>query len=120
MKAFVISCILFLFLCGGAVANDIYLSKTAEAMKEKMLPLAEEGSNDRVFFEIMDEWDRKRLFFSASMHYNELESLETAFARAETALKIESDSEYQLAVAESVEGLSRIRELNSLSPFGLL
>ncbi len=119
MKAFLSACILFLILFAGSIANDIHLAHIARSMKEEAISLTTQEMNSEGCAKILAQWEEERWFFSLSMHYNELEALETAMTRAEAAQKTKSDSDYYIAVAELADTLSRLQELNALSPFGL-
>ncbi len=120
MKSFIAACTLFLLSTLGVIGNDVYLYHTIEMLEGATAEVMEAPIDSHLLPTLKDEWEKRRLFFSLSTHYNELEALETALAEAEAAQKIKSDSDYYIAVAEIKDSFSRLRELNGFTPFGIL
>ncbi len=121
MKTFIAACILLLTLgLGVAINAGVLLHRTdtleahVQALENTDLPSRETKAK-----EFREEWERSKTLYILSVNQNDLEKIEDALVRLEAATKIESDSEYGIAVAQLKEGLRHVRQLIGFSTEGL-
>ena len=122
MKTFIAACILLLILSGSVCANAFLLLDRVDTLQEQVAVFEEKepDAREEAIATFRQKWEKEKILFILSINQNDLEKIEDALARLEASAKTESDSNFDIAVAELEGALERVRELAGFSVEGLL
>lgn len=121
MKTFIASCILLAVLAGGVLLNTCVLTSRTDKLQEQAAALPNTATEERtaVAANLRRTWEADKMLFILSVRQENIEKVEDALARLETAAKRESGSNFYMAAAELTEALKRIREVVGLNIEGI-
>ena len=120
MKAFIISAVTLLFVIGGVILNSAIVTKSVEAITERLENTPEELSFGDEYRDIFDDYMRRQRYIGITVSHDDLTNIESEFCEIIGA--IEAADEEGLIIAKSrlvgaLRHLGRLSGINADSIF---
>ncbi len=119
MKSVIISICLLLAVSTGVTLNAFHTCSTVSDLrfKAEQLNISESISKEEkeIFKSLRSKWNEKRNILTYLYDYREIESIELAVVRMESAINSNSPCEFSVYKGEFMYSLSRLEEISIFS-----